>query len=299
MLVPIIAVALVDHMSALASDYVVTAKVPAPIPAGTPVITAPQDGTTIISDTLTVTGTCPTSSLPIIIAIYDYETLVGSSQCSVDGTFSATISLPVGTHILKATVVTITDDMGNSSASITITRILSPSLPNTATANPTPVTDNAGLLSLFRIMMNQAFVVLDGGGNGTLRFSIIGGTAPYSVKVAWGDGQVNTYTVSNSEEQVLTHSYQPGQSYNLTITATDADGASTSMQAVAATYMTFGKLDYDAVSTTTPFVIGFIDKYDWQIYIVTLSSVVFLWYLEHGRHIAGHAISRIHRRRLR
>ncbi len=123
MLAPIIMMALVGKL-ATAADLTVTATVPAPMPSGAPLITSVADGSTTTQGQVLVEGTCPTIDPAVIIAIYDNGVLVGSAECTVDGTFSVPVSLSVGSHTLTAVIVTITGEIGASSPAVTIARIV-------------------------------------------------------------------------------------------------------------------------------------------------------------------------------
>ncbi|MDB5177252.1 MAG: hypothetical protein JWN75_920 [Candidatus Saccharibacteria bacterium] len=309
MLVPIIAMALVEQ-AAGASDLRVSAKIPAPMPAGAPAITSPVDNATSNSSNLVVSGTCPIITPAVIIALYDGETLIGSGQCSVNGTFSLPVTLSFGKHVLVATVVTITDDVGASSSPVTVT--YPEPAASTATVKPDGSLTSPGQ-SVFgppvRIVASDIYVTMQSDGHAVWHGSFADGKMPYTVRIDWGDGEVNTYTTVDQAKQEYSHDYKTITTHKIIIQVTDANGGVSTLYSVAITLslqkrsetvgavgMGVGSSDNNGQPLSP--VVTFIQKYVWQIYIGTLSGLTFLWYLEHGRHIITHAktIGRLHHR---
>ena len=102
----------------------------------------------------------------------------------------------------------------------------------------------------------------------------------------WGDGRVTAATVNDNSEQLFTHRYESVRLHDVTMTVHDANDGEAALHIVAATqFIRTGAAGLDTASSQVPPVIAFIQKYVWQIYIGTLSALIFLWYLEHGRHI--------------
>ena len=106
---------LVDKLDVAASNLMVTATVPAPIPDGAPIITTPMDGATVQTQNITVSGLCPVITPAVIITIYNDNVFAGSAICSADGKFSVPIVISYGDHTLLAKVVTITGGEGKTS----------------------------------------------------------------------------------------------------------------------------------------------------------------------------------------
>ena len=106
---------------ARADDLLLTATVPAPIPTGAPAFTSPSDNTVTHDPTVQFKGTCPVITPAIIVVLYEGTTQLGSGICSPEGTFQVTASLTTGLHTIVATVVTITNGVGESSPPFHIT----------------------------------------------------------------------------------------------------------------------------------------------------------------------------------
>ncbi len=288
MLAPIAMMALVDQMSARASDYVVTAMVPAPLPTEAPVITSPHNDTTVTTQELVVKGVCPVVSPAVLITIYENDALLGSTVCGSDGTFTVPVSLTLGTHTIQAKVLTITGQTGATSDSVRVTYTL-PSIPGTKKQdiyNTTAGIDGIGFP--VRIVPSAPYVVIGSDGQAVWRGSFHDGSLPYTVTVDWGDGQTDSYNVGDASEQALAHRYGSMTTYTIIIKATDAHGGTATLYSVVITYRTQQSLGLGVesqISSASPFV-RFIEQHVWHIYIITLSGLVFLWYIEHGRHLA-------------
>lgn len=296
MAVPIIMLALVGQL-VQASDYLVSATVPATMPTDAPTIDTPQNATTTYDDSLVVSGTCPVVSPPIVVAVYDSSALVGSASCAADGHFAVTVPLTYGEHTLVATVTTITGQVGASSAAVTVTRLQAApgSEPSGSSSSPTGSSVSSGLSTEalgvpIHIAPTDTFVLLSGDGTGLWTGTFTGGKAPYKITIDWGDGTVDTYDVTNGDEQKFTHHYEVVGVYPIIITAVDSLGQSTTLQSVAVTVAVKQQSILDSHANNVPPIVAFIEQHGAQIYIVTLFGLGFLWYLEHGRQLAWHFI---------
>lgn len=294
MIIPVLLMAVVDRMTTAAADYSISATVPASIPEGAPVITSPVDGSTTTNSSVTIIGTCPPSNQPVIIAVYDKDAFIGSTQCSSEGTFSLQVTLSPGLHELRAVIISATGDVGSSSDSIAITRAA-----DTINESSLSISDqNTGLRDVVRLHLKDPYIVLDYQGNTTLSLQVLGGESPYSLHIEWGDGSSDTYRIADSSDQHFAHKYQILGTYGVVVTATDATGEQMTVHSTAITYALQNRAWFDdsaSLGSVSPLV-AFLDRYVWHIYIATLSSLVFLWYIEHGRHIVTRSTSRLRHR---
>jgi hypothetical protein len=294
MIVPIAMLAFVNHMEAYATDLTVSATVPAPIPLDPPTITTPQNGATVHSEDLVVAGTCPVIDPDVIITINDGSSVIGSVQCDDDGAYSVPVTLTAGQHTLIAKVVTITNGQGASSTPVTVTYIPpaspSPSITPDQTGIPstTETIPESQVIHLpVQIVTKDWFVVIGSDGKVTWHGSFTGGTAPYNTEIDWGDGSVDKYVVNDQVEQAYSHTYQSFHTYSIIITATDATGDTTKLYNTAVTQVVEKRLAQDANLQQTAPIVAFIQENAIQIYVGALSGLVFLWYLEGGRHVIG------------
>jgi hypothetical protein len=296
MLLPVIALALVDRLDVAASDLVVSASVPAAIPADPAVITSPNDGETILTREVAVNGTCPVISPAIIVAIYNNGALAGSASCTASGTFSVPITLSYGTNALVPKVVTITGDIGASGPTVTVTF---PTAFNNYSYGGSGLSGVSGIGTPLRVVSQDIYALITADGNTAWHGNIAGGSAPYHVKIDWGDGNTDTITVTDSAEQTFSHHYGVIQSYNIKITVDDTEHETVTLHIAGVTrFVQTGTAGLNATLDQLPPVVAFIQKYVLQIYIVTLSGLVFLWYLEHGQHIVSRR-GVVHKRKLR
>jgi hypothetical protein len=272
--------------AAKAADYVVTATVPATIPSGNPVITAPSDGTQVSTPSITVSGTCPVANPPVIITIQDETGLLGSSQCS-SGTFNVPVSLTVGTHHLTATVVTITNDTGGTSQTVAVTYLLPivPSQPVGGTtpvvhvprsSQPTPVTPDP-----LHIDSASSFIVYGYNDDAVWRGSFSGGSLPYNVTIDWGDGTREMFSKLGNEQQAFSHHYRQLRTYVVSLVVTDSAGQTTTLTLSAISPATFNHPPTSLGFTTgSPSVTRLL----YQLYLGQLFLTFLLWeYVRFGR----------------
>jgi hypothetical protein len=173
-------------------------------PPDPPVILSPQSGTTFTQTTLTVSGLVEPDSL---VKLYQGSgpTFIGSVQShAVTGSWELLISLPEGTHVLRATATDLSDNTSGYSAPTTVIISL-----------PKPVTlPTFSLDDSYSVRAGELF---------TLTTSISGGTGPYDYVVRWGDGLTSRGETSGSLS--LTHRYAGKGSYNLSVEITDVASA--------------------------------------------------------------------------
>ncbi len=117
--------------------------------------------------------------------------------------------------------------------------------------------------------------------------AVKGGIAPYSLRIDWGDGTVDAYKIDDQANQQYGHTYRQRQTYRVTVRVTDALGAEVSQQIVAVTLVPHvnaltGSKDFMG---GTPSIMALLEQNIIQVYILTLFSLTFLWYWEHGRHL--------------
>ena len=225
---------LLTDSQARAADLAVTATVPAPIPTGAPVFTMPANNTTVENPEVHFEGICPVIDPAVIIALYDGSDMIGSTSCQTDGTFALDATLYEGTRSIIATVVTITGDTGESSSPLTITYTPAspPVVPSPATPSTPPTTSTkprptiSSLIKPLRIVSNSQFIAFGKRSMAVWKGSFTEGNAPYKVTIDWGDGETETYTVADHEQQTYVHVYKDERNYDATITAVDRDGRS-------------------------------------------------------------------------
>lgn len=224
---------------AAADDIVITATVPAPIPTVAPIISTPQPGNSSKSPQIIVRGSCPTISPPIVIALFDNGSFVGSAPC-INGSFSLGVSLATGANSLVATVETITGGTGKSSSSVVVTYSALGGAVLPAKQKSTPP----------RMSFVEHNLLLTFGPNkdATISGSISGGTPPFTLTVDWGDLSHQTLTAS-THTITASHHYAESRVYAVRLDIADVFGAVTAFQTAA---VTFATAPAPANSTNTP-----------------------------------------------
>lgn len=262
-----------------ASDLVVTAAVNAEVPDEAPTITSPTNNAVINTSQVTVSGTCPVVTPAVIIAIYEKDTLIGSSTCDDNGTFSVDITRAIGRHVIVATVITATNQVGESSQPVAIIIRPHPPLTGSETISPSYQT----LTQAIVVNARDIFLVQKFDGSVAWHGSFSGGKPPYSVVVYWGDGKKDTYTVKDSAEQVFEHRYETPRAYDISFHVTDSRGASIvfSSSAITLALQQVAAIDNKPLQLPT-MTLNTVGQYAVSTYIVTLSGLTFLWYLQHG-----------------
>lgn len=292
--------ALAGHFVA-ATDYEVSAKVPAIPPMTPPVILQPNQGSTVSSGDVIVGGTCPIAEPAVIVALYDGDVFKGSVQCDSDGKFALPVSFVEGVHNIVAKVVSITGDQGGTSVVTQFTFKKSTAVADAAKVPPsvggTASVNGAPIVMPVIIVPKNVFSTLNGENATTWLGAFLGGALPYKITVDWGDGRVETFNVSDHEEQAYSHRYSQAGDYVITITVVDANGTVSSLKSVAVTFKTgYGSLFetrallFDPRAEYPASLFVFLQNYILQIYILCVSSLIFLWYMEHGRKVSFSSI---------
>ncbi len=279
--------------AASADNLLVSATVPAPIPAGVPTIITPVNGATFTTSPIAFSGECPVITPAVIIQFIEGSDVLGSIPCQTDGTFSTSLAVSAGQHTITAQVITITGQTGQSSDPVSIT--YAPPLPATPTEPTAPHTKHAvsnndatpftlpGIdgLSLLAIQLTQSFISYQPGHPISLRATFSGGTPPYTITLNWGDGSTTTQTISDNEMHEFSHTYGQSNPYLLTITLTDArkEVLTRNYAVVDATPVGLHTPTFTAASfvdTASTFIV----RYPAVVYGGLLGALLVLWRLE-------------------
>lgn len=217
-------------LRAAADSYNVTAKVPAPPLTEGAIITSPADGTTFATSPITVSGSCPDNSY---VKLFRNSSFSGSSAC-VSNIFSIDTALSVGANTLVAQDYNITDDAGPATPGITVTYQPPAPAPSTPVATPRvpqpsiPIPNPSMNLSsnyFFRgFLVNTDFSWI---------LKIDGGTAPYAVRITWGDQRTTNQTIATASTFTITHKYSAPGYFPIKVYVSDAAGGTTMLQIAA------------------------------------------------------------------
>lgn len=270
-----------------ADSYSITAKVAAPPLTEGAVITSPSDGASFTAVPITVSGTCPSNSY---VTLTRNGAFSGSAACATGGTFDIQTSLSAGSNTLLAQDYNITDDPGPATLPITVTYTpppppVQPPSSSTTTSPSVPTQTTTSPLIVNSDYHFQAFAV-----NGAFSWEIkvSGGTAPYSMRVEWGDGQTSAQTIPAAQTVTIRHRYTKAGYYPILVHVTDAKAFATLLQIAAFIKLpgTAGALFTSPTSTDQGWFNNLLStlvgtKYylwlAWPTYIVVVLMAVSFW----------------------
>lgn len=176
------------------------------------VITVPHNGQHFSQTTITVSGTCFKA---IIVEIYKNNIFAGSTLCS-SGEFTLQISLLLGKNVLVAKVRDIDGNYGPSSHPVTVyyDQII-----------PLPVQGQQFILTTDGLYTGTKV-----GESAVVTINLIGGFAPYTLEVDWGEGNRDLISRPNNGSFNATHTYGQQGSYQIRISGVDSIGQRTFVQ---------------------------------------------------------------------
>ncbi len=266
---------LVWTFRASALDYGVSAAVMAPLPAGSPVVETPDDGAVFsTSDQVLVTGTCTVIVPALLVILIRDGVPIGSGVCQADGTFRIPITMVLGQNIIAVKYKTITGEDGPPGQTIVLYYN-----PPKGTTPSTNGSDEPASPADPLIIDTVDFVPFALGE--TVRFSVAvrGGKPPYTVKLDWGDGSVEVFTVQAAGHQELSHVYKVARAQMVVMMeAVDQTGASTRLH-LAAVYKAGKHLITEEPMLGRESVLdGWITKGLWFVYGMAFLAVFSVWW---------------------
>ncbi|HEX2558049.1 MAG TPA: hypothetical protein VHK86_06975 [Nitrososphaera sp.] len=187
--------------------------IPSNPPTQAATITVPGNGQTFNNIPITVSGLCPKG---LLVEIFKNGVFSGSTECT-NGSFSIQIDLFNGQNDLIARVYDSLNQAGPDSNKVTV--FFNGGLAGTG---PKPT-----------ITSNFAKRGADPGSVLTWPITISGGVAPYAISIDWGDKSPNDLiSRATAGDFNLEHTYSQAGVYNITIKASDANGAAAFLQVV-------------------------------------------------------------------
>ncbi|MDB5186206.1 MAG: hypothetical protein JWL85_729 [Candidatus Saccharibacteria bacterium] len=225
-----------------ALNYGVNASVKGDPPIIPALILDPTNDTNFRYTPKKVSGTCPPQSY---VKVYRNNVYSGSSLCSIDDTFELPIDLFAGPNHLQARVFNFTDDEGPQSSPVTVYYIPPdvPPVPGTPLPSPTsrtitgrpavPAAEAEPFLASGEMKYQGHYI----GQEINWEFEIIGGKAPYTADIDWGDGNNSKVTVPQAGKFTAPHTYKHSGGYKgsflIKVKVTDRFGAVTYLQTFA------------------------------------------------------------------
>ncbi len=189
-------------------------EVPAAPPTVAATIKVPANGQRFNQTPITVSGTCPTSTL---VELFKNDIFAGSTACSDAGTYSLEIDLLIGANTLVARVY---DSLNQPGPDSNVVVVYYDALPTQASALAPLVFGGEQLIVNTDAVFRGAFPNKEM----TIPIDILGGRAPYAVNVQWGDSTNKVVSRPDNASFRTEHTYAKAGTYQLSIQATDADG---------------------------------------------------------------------------
>ena len=228
------------------ADTLISSVIEAPPLQSGAIILSPTDGTIFTTTPIYVTGTCPAVSY---VKLYQNGVFDGVSWCSAEGTFSIESSLFSGTNVFIAKDFNKTDLEGpvTSGISVIYNPIIaagggSPTIPpaqtgdnNTSTKSSTESSSSAsGTPQPVLITSDFNFKTFSTGQTFTWDIDIEGGTQPYTLNIAWGDGTNSVVSSKSDWNYTLRHTFKSAGYYKVVVISEDGAGQQRVIQLAAA-----------------------------------------------------------------
>jgi hypothetical protein len=253
-----------QYSRAQALDLQVTARRNAPVPDALPFVGSHATGFETLDNRIEISGTCPTNT-PNFVKIFNWSRLIGTVPCNPDGTFKTKIWIVYGNNRIQVSSINTTGQETNRSV-VVVLRKVRPARPAAIAQQkiqPQGQVFQVGFdgaefdkSDLVNLLTDKGVIVYTAGESFEWPMSVVGGRAPYSVRIDWGDGNSNTYNLKDGAVFTPEHTYTAKKVYEITVTAKDADGRETSYIFSATTPIllaqTSTKIQKD---TTDPFVL--------------------------------------------
>jgi hypothetical protein len=210
----------------------VTGVVPGAPPSSAPVITAPDDGTTVTTHQITVSGSC-SGTYTVVVTVNGV--VRGSAFCDHDGRFSLVISLNAGKNAITAHYVDNLNQSGPPSNTVNVTyKPVAPTTPVAAATGskviPSPGAPAAGSGNELTITAPYRFDNAHPGDSFNLTGTISGGTGPYALEIDWGDSTQTLLSRVNAGSFEVAHTYSKAGRYVIRLSVSDVTNATAFFQ---------------------------------------------------------------------
>lgn len=215
-----------------ADQYDVNAVVPYDPPTQASVIQQPTAGE-VHETQQTISGTCQQAAPypDFVVSIWRSGFSLGSTTCD-QGRFSIPVVLRLGQNTLIARTITVTGDYGPDSDPLLLTLtapIVAQPLPPSA---PQPTSDternnaiNQGGLSGLVVTTEKPFGLMNEGNSATIAVVVSGGERPYMLRLNWGDGTIESYSLAGPGTYTYSHKFQYKRAYPVLVQVRDSLGA--------------------------------------------------------------------------
>lgn len=196
------------------SSISVTGSMPGKPPTTAATITSPTNQQRFSSSPITVSGTCPDTTL---VEIFKNDIFAGSTSCSTEGIYSVDIDLLFGNNTLIAKVFDNLNQSGPDSNAVVVYYDVLPL--QSSAINPINFSGSQLLINTDSVFRGSF-----PGQEMRIPITIIGGIPPYAVNIQWGDSSNSVVPVENGLTISTKHIYTKAGTYKVSIQATDSTG---------------------------------------------------------------------------
>jgi hypothetical protein len=187
---------------------------PGPPPDQAPTITSPSNNQRFTVSPVTIKGTCPKNTL---VEVFKNDIFAGSTFCSESGTYSFDIDLLFGRNVLLARSYDALNQSSPESNKVTV-------FYDSQLAQPDGFTGvDFGAAQLI-LNTDAVYRGIFPGKQMSMPLTVLGGQAPYAVRVQWGDGTDSLVSRNSSASFRTTHTYKKPGTFQISIQATDKEG---------------------------------------------------------------------------
>ncbi len=215
-----------------------TGRMKGPVPQFPATFIEPSNDSKVGTNTITIRGTCQSG---LYVELFRYSTFAGATLCGNSGEFQLTVSLRPGQNNFIAKMSDADAQYAPDSSVLTIfyeipkklkvdgtgTQATNPNDPNSQNQNNPP---NYEPLIVTTSLSRKAYPINK---VGTLKYTIIGGIAPYAVSINWDDGSQNDlFSLTNGGEQSALHRFTKSGQHVVSITISDGLNNKTTIQTI-------------------------------------------------------------------
>lgn len=276
----------------------VNAQINAPVPTSAPTIINPLSGAQFTEESITVNGSCEILTPAYTVTLWLDTVFAGSVPCKSDGTYSLSVSMQPGTHMLRTGSINLTGQNGPDGAPITVVRVApaNPAPPVQPPVPPPAPRDNPAdtPLEISTLPPTISFgaaerILFSPDKPFELEYEIREGTAPFRMNIDWGDGTKETRVVESRGKQQLDHVYKFPGSYTIKLSLIDYENRRYEIVLSAQTFARPTPLT-TIPSGSTGSDSGYENfyLYVWGAYAGLVIGLVTFWLIEH-HNLLNHA----------
>jgi len=226
-------------------------------------IKLPTDQQRFSTTPITVTGTCPATTL---VELFKNDIFAGSTPCNDKGTYSLDIDLMIGPNKLVAKVYDALNQPGPDS---NIVNVYYDALPNQSSSIKSLNFDGSQLILITNAVFRGAFPNQEL----SIPIDIIGGTPPYAVNVQWGDSTNKVISRNDNVEFNAAHTYTKAGIYQVSLQASDSTGRVAFLTIAVIVNGEVSSANAGTVSTTTTNQLLVL----WPLYAAAVAVVISFW----------------------